>query len=233
MTKYIDRYYLNGEMYGIKFGGWGWQPWANTLLYCNFNGNYDDTQWNTVTQSYTPPTYSTTAQGEQYISVIWQWGSNNTLLTINPLTGLSWTWDYTVSCWVNPTDNGYLKVIRWYWMTMSNGTGLIISWNNEVTIFIYAWDINTGITITPDVWNNIIFTHTNWTHNIYLNWVLVDTRNLNFVFNNNRLWILGDPNNWWNGLYGWLDEFIVEDRERTAQEISDYYNQTKSLYGIS
>lgn len=26
MTKYIDRYYLNGELYGIKFAGGGWLP---------------------------------------------------------------------------------------------------------------------------------------------------------------------------------------------------------------
>ena len=234
MTKYIDRYYLNWEEYGIKFAWWGWQPWANTLVYMPFSWNYDDTQGNTVTQSWTAGTYATTQQWEQYMVTAWWPSSNNTLLTISSLNWLTWNGNWTVSCWVNPTNNGNLKVIRGYGMNSSTWwTWLILTWSNEIVIFVYAGDINTWITITPEVWNNIVFTHSSWTNKVYVNWSLVDTRSKNFTFYNSRLWMLADPNNWSNGMNGWFDEMIIEDKEWTAQEISDYYDQTKSLYGIS
>ena len=30
-----------------------------------------------------------------------------------------------------------------------------------------------------------------------------------------------------------FSEYIIENKERTSQEVSDYFNQTKSLYWIS
>lgn len=52
MTKYIDRYYLNGELYGIKFAGWSrlpseyqeveyiqgtWTQYINTWIWCTLD----------------------------------------------------------------------------------------------------------------------------------------------------------------------------------------------------
>jgi hypothetical protein len=55
MTKYIDRYYLNWELYGIKFAGGGWwQPDpSRTIFYYDFEQNLDDSSgnWNNITSS--------------------------------------------------------------------------------------------------------------------------------------------------------------------------------------
>ena len=70
---------------------------------------------------------------------------------------------------------------------------------------------------------------------IYVNWVDAAswTGNASYNLADTNFWLFS-ANSWNNDyFYGNISNFIIEDKERTAQEVSDYFNQTKWDYWIS
>ena len=70
---------------------------------------------------------------------------------------------------------------------------------------------------------------------MYMNWTQVSTWSSTITFISTVLCIGGGSwtssvDNFFNG---YMSDVIIENKVRTAQEISDYYNATKSNYWIS
>ena len=100
---------------------------------------------------------------------------------------------------------------------------------------------------TPDGWNLWTTTLTSWTKYLaaltmkenwqailYLNWNVETTINIwTFQTYSFQHWqYIGTWRMWSSDSSFWrwmIKDFIIENRERTAQEISNYYNQTKWL----
>ena len=99
--------------------------------------------------------------------------------------------------------------------------------NNNYNINFNQWHL---VTITQNVaqdswaWS--------WTMNVYLDGVPYGTTN---HYLNRPLYRFGSATEWWYYYnFPWkFSNLIIEDKERTAQEVADYYNQTKGDYGIS
>lgn len=242
MIKYIDRYYLNWELYGIKFaGGGGWrQPWANTLLYLPLQTDAIDQSGNNRWTYDTWVTY-TTVWWVASANFSW-WKVTITNDFIN--TSLS---EKTISAWVYTNfaaANNDMYIF--YCCEYSNGftAFTFLSWTTYIDSWIWWPNLSLDTpnsSYTQNQWFHIVTTCKDWTNNnkIYINWQQVAQWN----GTSNPRWNTSATFNqwvyiWWSSnnselLNGNISEFILEDKARTAQEVSDYYNQTKSLYGIS
>ncbi len=197
-------------------------PWANTLLYMEFRGNYNDEKWNTFTLTWNAPTYWATSSGEKYS--IWESG------TQLYCSALSWFWwDCTVSCRINPTSESIWRTIFTYWDRSGSGYWYWLQMNTSNRLYVYrrwgsSYRIDTNQTITSWVWTNIIMTHADRSTIIYINGTQVNSNTYNYSLWNSKLYI-------WSMIWS-FDEFIMEDKTWTATEVSDYYNATKWYYWL-
>lgn len=198
-----------------------WTPWANTIAYYPFRSDILDHSWNN--KNFTGSWYSF---------------ANNMITTTSTLT---WpivtpentTWDRTINVWCYRAS--------WYYCFRSSniGTDWWINpyesenwyrpwvsfklWNTWYRNYPSASDL-------PAMWSIILMTRTKTgtTMKLYVNWVLTSTNSsLDTATWTSPNWITKtylDPWTYW--------EIIVEDKIWTDAEIQNYYNQTKSNYGL-
>lgn len=217
------------------------QPWANTIAYYPLNWDLLDhsLSWthNAVIDSWTPTWV--TVQDRQVINLAWKylttWGLTTSIFN-SPFTlcfytkfnstpwSLVWMmWDVNGASWWN--INIQFESIQW-WM----------QWYVQKTSSTYR---RNAFSCSPWTnWHLMCFTGS-WTADplFYLDWneitatiswsTFQQLTSYNFV-----IWAAyGTASDRKNN--NCFSEIILEDKVWTAQEISDYYNQTKSLYGIS
>ncbi len=149
MTKYIDRYYLNGELYGIKFAGASlpseyqeveyiestWTQWVDTWLNAWI--------WYRINMKIYTSSRSIADQ-----TVIW-WNAN--------------TNTESIYCWLN-YNSGFEWIYRWYnslWYDINN---TIAVWNTyEIESIIRNWTQKLTVNWTVEfTWSlSLIWTWTN------------------------------------------------------------------------
>lgn len=214
-------------------GGWWRQPWANTLLYCPLNSTdtYTDQSWNNV---------QTTSNWVSFWTYVWvdcayfdfNWSHKIVIPTI------AWTFTYmTMSVWSYMTNNNAVTQI---FMIEWNNTNLSLqpssSWQLQSQTYDggdhYVTDGN-GL----NAWHHQVVVWDNGTSYLYVDGQFIWSDNTSSIINMGILdgamwWHAAENNNifayWW-----YLSNAILEDKARTAQEVADYFNQTKFLYGIS
>ena len=212
---------------------WGRQPWANTFWYytfddqnvsqiTDFSGNNRNLTW------WTMPTYtlvSWTNYAGNYTNV-----SGSVAQTIN-YSSLPNT--YTILVRVKPTatTSSYISYLR-----LSNGNNQIaLIWSYNSWQFEYFTETS-GERKTIKSWASInnwylIGYTNNWTTvQTYCNWeASLSSTSPIWSYWAFYLWSSRDGDR-----FTWqIWECVVEDKVRTAQEISDYYNLTKWDYWIS
>lgn len=206
-------------------------PWANTLLYLPLDTT------NTV-NDLSGNNYNMTNNGNvsfwiyDGVDCAYFWTTapywlKNT--SANIISG-----QYTYLVWLNADiSNSWNRNPRMFgW---SNDWWIL--WNREHSGWIYPWFwSNTGVSITS--WWHLITlvgntsngSYDSYKDGVYLNsWTWVTW---------SKNWILIGANEWNNWsqsdrFCGYMSAVIFENTQRTASEIADYYNLTKSLYGIS
>lgn len=207
----------------------GWKPWANTVAYYPLNSttNFTDQSWNgyDLTNSWGSITTfnwvscayysgSTSVYSQNTSITFWTTRTINFWVYVasNRQNPIVWTWAYsywaysTIVLWLTP--NGYASISNYqnYWL---DGTkNLSWGWVNMVWVVNWSdWKV-----------------YTNW--QLELSWWYT----LNSWSQLKIWWRLGGSGSEYFQWY--VNEIILENKERTAQEISDYYNQTKSNYGL-
>ena len=151
----------------------------------------------------------------------------------------SWTWDWNYKdwkqlLWFNNSDWWGALCLRRVWVSSSS---------NEFRMYIQVWSStwNTYNTWTSnDQWHNICIV-TNWTYRkLYYDNTLVITNN-SWWFGTAATWLwfwtapydsLSGSNDYYSR-YWYMSELILESIEWDETKRTDYYNQTKSLYGIT
>ena len=240
-NKYIDKYYLNWTEYKIKFENW-WQPWANTILYYDFEHTSWTTETNLATwQSWYNGTYSgtptiwTLSSWKKYFNTWW-----NTYLETNSWFSTVNYGNCTVCVWMNVVET-WAKSLFWqsWWDTPSQYWTIfcerLSNWNYQVEIWKPVW-----LNITGDSWwQLLIMTSDGSTLNVYRNGNTTPIASKSATAwnaNSTKLYVWWAVRYWntspgiWNAYFG---SFIVENKVWTTQEMSDYFDQTKSLYWIS
>lgn len=212
-----------------KKAGWGgWQPGVNTVLYYEFDWNLNDSSWNNRNQSVWvwSFTYWDTWFGAKYV----QTALNSSTWRISIPYNFT---AYTVNVWLKvPNRNS-----NWIWLDFH-------SWNNYFTRIASDWNklywivSNANYFTIPDFdkWYNVCVIEENKITYLYVNWNLITQSNANYNtttanFTINTAWDYPSSQN-----FAWIYQFsnlIAENKARTVQEISDYYNSTKWDYWIS
>ena len=241
MTNKITKLYHNWEEYYIdEYQEW-WKPGANTLWYYNFNdrnslqitdssGNNRNLTW------WTMPTYSLvsgTNYAGNFANVSW---------SIAPSYNNYWTmdWNYTFLAWVKPTATGqcYVKTLSSPQGT-TNAHQISIIYNYNSNTFEYyddmssAWVKRTTIKSWAVInnWYLVWYTREGASVKTYQNGEFSTSITGSTSTQNKLLWIWSSRE--WDRFKWLISEVIIENKVRTAQEIADYYNQTKSLYWIN
>lgn len=235
MWNKIQRIYI-GDHYQVYPK---WKPWTNTMGYYTFDdqnaSQITDTSWNNRNLTWwTMPSY-TLVSGSNYAWVFSNVSSSNIAPSYSywPMN-----WDYTILCWVKPTTNTASYVNIFYGWTTGNEhqISLIRGYNSgQFEYFDYtdAGHITKRTTIKTwaslNTWYLVGYTR-NWTSvKTYYDWV-----NTNSITGNsssyNKTFYLWSANVWLSRLPWQIWECIIENKVRTAQEIADYYNQTKASY---
>lgn len=231
---------------------WWWKPWANTVLYLPLDWDVVDysSAWRTFTvywpsASVGTPVFDTLANWKKVADFTASNDANsNRFAFTSDVTGIPTSWDLTLSYWMNQTwiTNGYQNIVAmrdyaggtyyWSWMTW---TGLSsdnrLFWHGQSSYY-------TSFQPTAWTWYNIVCVVDNGTCYVYKDRVQIYTSSYTYGQNvSQKLCLCGYyyPNNpsYRSETYnGKLSEVIIENVARTAQEVTDYYDQTKANYWL-
>jgi hypothetical protein len=207
-------------------GGWWWQPWANTLFYFPLKSDILDYSWNNISAS----------GGWTITYQWWAWALISSEITINYSIQPT---DFTASCYVKSvtisdiaTAFGHLQSSWWY-KGWNIATNIYNSWQPNSLRIVCLWASPTRKeSFTPTWWDTTTWHLTTFVKDgtnsmwyFYIDGSLAGSKNLVWTASTWN-YIISD----WT-MYVW--DVIFEDKCWTAQEIQDYYDQTKWDYWIS
>lgn len=209
------------------------QPWVNTLAYYPFDTDYTDQSgnWYDLTNR-----WATTIGTKWGVDcAVFIKNSNSWLYSTSvPFSNISTTMTFSFWMYVDQF-NTWENNVFWMW-TASSGSCIILWYLQPINIW-HRWynDIATSTTSTLQTWQNIVVTQdSSWTK-IYLNWNQIGSSSYYATLTGNEFNV-----GYFNGSSAlnrkyiwWMSNLILENKTRTAQEVSDYYDLTKGNYGIS
>ena len=197
-------------------------PGANTVLYIKWAWDVNDYSVNSV---------STTAVNVAYNT---EWSLTYINLTGSTYNGIripsiSITKPITYSVWIYPrtgwsSSPRFLEQTSWstYFLRAYRKSNWQIVLNNDVSAYMTMW-----------TWNHVVITVSWTTAKVYIN----GTQAYSWSYSTNgtswnwSIWYKSSNND--DYMDAKLSNIIIESSSRTAEEVSTYFNKTKSLYGIS
>ena len=193
-----------------------WKPWANTIAYYPLTSNTTiyEQSWKNKDLTNTWATFW-----------LYQWVdcaylSGNVYMYNSTQYWLSWDVQFTASIWAYFID-------KWEWAANPR-----FYWNDNWNIWFNPWGNTTNYELQQSVWSNLIVMY-DWTKSyLYINWTQIAEYTASTNFSNWPLWIWKYAVSWTNYWKWGLSEFILENKAWTAQEVADYYNQTKWNYWL-
>lgn len=210
-----------------------WQPWANTIVYYPFTSQTTvaDMSGNSYNLTNNWATFWT-FQGVDCVYVDWTtYLECPTAVTVPDwCTILAW-------CYTQNTSWDFRRIVniaagnRSLMLTYSTGNEW--KWYN---VWLW-WRPTTNATSYYGAWYLVAWTWLSNVQKLYIYWAntavdITDNQNT-YWMTNATLCVGADSSSHWDNFIGGVSNLIIESRVRTAQEVVDYYNQTKSLYGIS
>jgi len=213
---------------------------SRTLLYLKLENNVTDSSWNSVSVSSSWISYWTA--GDKYYAQL-----TSTTGYIRPTATLAqqiWTWDFTVSFFMYLVSNSTWEASWMFWDWYD-------SWSPRPWICIRCytdWDF-----AWMDDWNGanqvkVPCSKNTWHYQTYVrkNWVCYCYLDGAFIWQHNHSWNLASP--WvnkfyilnrsdyspqrWSSTWARISEVIFENVAWTADDVQNYYNNTKWNYGL-
>lgn len=227
--------------------GQRWQPTANTVVYIPLD--WDVVDYSTYNRSFT--VYGSTASvGSPVFDTLTNWKkvanfiatdsfSSNWFAFTDNVTDIPKSWNMTLSFWVNVSSLGWRYAAMVDFRENSNYTWM--TWlHDRNNRFLFHGVSQENTTFVPTVWTwyNMVCTVDNGTCYIYKDWTQIYSDSYSYGNPSLKLclWCFYNSartNYREETISAKLSEVIVENVAWTAQEISDYFDLTKSLYGIS
>lgn len=222
-----------------------WKPWSNTIMYLPLEKDWNDYSGNNhnLTWSWTPA-YTISWWTKQVTSF-----NGSTLWMIN---SLSWSYtNYTFNVRAKPTSysNAHLlwnaNASSWQdniYLTWCH-TSYPIWWNHDFGFQYRVWSWSYTVLYwtanrTLNAWYNFcVIGSSSWV-TWYVNGTQIFTTSassaIKLVSWQNDIWWFYRIDQWtkWDYFNWYMSEFIFENKTWTAQEISEYYNDTKSKYWL-
>ena len=204
-----------------------WTPWENTIAYYKFNNNLNDSaNSNNLSLSGWAVSFWTASWWGKYAYFNKStWTGHRTIspnFNVSTLTCMYWRQPKQIFSSWNP-----LSV--WY-TTTANGSGIIVGTVRSVDFWGTSW-----FSAAVNTWYHLVITCEGWVRKFYVNgayyaqdsYSLSGTQATKLTINN--AWDTSSSS-YSNNNY--ISELIIENKARTAQEISNYYNSTKSKYWL-
>ena len=221
-----------------------WLPNANTVAYypLTSSSTTSDKSWNSRNMTNSNVSFWTQFWVDcAYIS----WNADSTH-TVSKYLYWNITW---LPIWANPRTFSF-RIYNDNANNLSNSNELYVyQWvsDTDKMVFISSWWVNEKwyLFISKYWWNNGLFGNSvrkSWCHNVitydwskfewYVNWTSRWTWTISINTASNYINIFGNANSYWNWFNWWMSELILESKARTADEITNYYNSTKSNYWL-
>lgn len=216
-----------------------WKPWANTVAYRKWENNTQDSSWKWVVLSGT-----WTSSFSSSIKKVWNYSWNNSgksyYLQIPNTSKLSSS--FTILTWIYFTswssDRNRSIFADWdtsnlnFHIYQNASSRIIFDSGNGSSEGSVQWP-----TVSTWTWYHLVITRDGSTCKIYSNWALYSSRTTYSwkATSSSTPFLIGKRVTWdsSSNTFGWyLDETILENKARTADEIQNYYNLTKSNYGL-
>ena len=231
------------EVQNIYIGEYkGWKPWSNTLAYYPLNWNLNDYSWNNRNLTWSWVTYTSWWKGQ--VAVFSSWATayyqNNSIFNISqPFTYSLWCQTTYVP---NSSYGGRYKIA--IAIGIQNGTTIATHdkdlWFGKGGIWAYNYynDLQYcfGWSANINTWYHIVYTQDSSNQKVYLNWTLVWTHSCwwSYTWYTDARLILAKQINDDNRYpFSWsMSEVIMENKARTAEQVLNYYNLTKSNYWL-
>lgn len=212
--------YQNNSELAMKnaYIGEVWTPWENTVAYYPLTSTTtvnDQSGNNRNLTNYNGVAFGTYA-GVDCASFAW-----NKMILYHSDFPARWYGDYTMSCWMYTTSNNQ-QIVLSHWNADTTGLNMIIK----------NWYIDPNIApVTLNTWHHIAYVVESWYLKMYVDGVLV-YNNPHNVNGSKSLWIWRQTYTDTMNYLWYISNVIMESVARTAQEIANYYNNTKNLYWI-
>ena len=211
-------------------GGGGWYtPWANTIVYYPLTSTtlWNDQSWNNFNL--------TNWWGVAFGTYGWvdcgYFTTKNCLKTSTGNILNNWSSTFTWLAWMRFIDAG-----TWYpriFTCSSQSNGLLVM-QKDTLLVIWNSGINSWITYQTWGWHLYAIT---WNYSTGEFTWYVDTTSSSWTWNGSSYgsWLcIWGTNSTGTDIFNWyMSNIIYENKIRTAEEISAYYNATKATYGIS
>lgn len=208
-----------------------WHPWADTIVYYPLEWNWNDLSWNWKNLTTTSQTFATDGS-LTYASYAGSQYSYSPTLTI-PST-------YTILTWAKVTiqrDGGcslhsFDTYNRSYWYRSSSQLSMNFTcqlWESSYSAMYVLPTLNQ--------WYLYAYVKNSTGYKLYAlssGTPLTDTMSSSYNGSFSLPLYLGsNTTSTSQRLYWWISKFIIEWKEWTEQNITDYFNQTKADYWIS
>ena len=207
-----------------------WTPWANTVAYYPLEKDTNDYSGNNRNLTNSWITFS---------DGVWVFnGSTSTAYRQDDAFDFYWTAPFTLSIWVKPNVSPSYNIVIWMEQDSSYHDKEIELLSNWVIQF-QMWNNNeykatsASNTLSVWAWQNLIASYNGSVMKLYKNWVEIASYNWGSSYNNNPPRLVLSRISWiWTAFNWQMSNAIVEKMWWTAQEVLDYYNITKSNYGL-
>jgi len=242
-TKWSDvNTYRESSLKNAYIGEYGWKPWANTIAYYKFEWDAKDYSWNSHNLTTNNVTYVTNSWISKTVAYF-NWSSYWTNSQAKSEQFSQKLTPSTFICWYKAEANGWSYPNRFWLVELFDNdvsvytrTWLITSWGSNADFKVRAnrdYAFNTGV--YPDVWwwwHCVVATIWEWYAKIYLDWEFKNSNTYTTadITQNTRV-LISSRDTYYNYKW-WIGDVIIESKVRTAQEVADYYNQTKTNYWL-
>lgn len=216
-------------------------PWANTIAYRPLTSSttVNDQSWNNKNLTNHWGVTFGTYGGVSCVSfdnTQTLWLTSSLWMTWNPI----FTFNVRICRVGYSTWTPVKSQIFMLWPINTNTSQVWVAinwaWSNEYQYWTWgSADVDTWAYNTANVWELVTFTNDGTTKKFYKNWTLIKQWSLSYNISgwDLTIWSFSSSfNSHYQSFYGYMSEFIVENKVRTAQEITDYYNASKSIYGL-
>lgn len=235
---------IQKELKNAYIGEYKWKPWENTLAYYPLEIDTKDYSWNSRDGTNSNVTFS---------NGIATFNGINSQVTISDASWQRPTSNFTILAWFRCAGaNNYNDSQEIVWKhqnraaSYSNFFYAISVWADKKAVWwfangsswsFYPWTSN--YSIEYNTWYLWVITNDWTTKTLYINWEQqVQSTGISTTTSTSSI-----PLIIWAAEYSWgsahhinfnwnISKVILENKTWTAQEISDYYNQTKSNYWL-
>lgn len=216
-----------------------WKPWANTVAYRPLNSTttVNDQSWNNYNLTQTGGSFGT----YNGVNCFYNGGSTTGYFTLTSGAKIpSGNASRTILLWVKPTSSSssYERVFLHYWANVAyQMVEMYLDTDKRSKVSLSGVASSCG-EMTIWSWSLIAFTSTGSHFTLYLNWVAgttyLATLATTAISSSYPLRLMKkNTSSSTNYQVRWyISEVIIEDKARTADEISAYYNQTKGNYWL-